>query len=94
MIDIKNNFNIFLFCTHINKIQVFNETKSVIQFENIKVEFKDILKTRNQQNYAMNTTIFLNQTNNNKSFWNSKHESQKLFERIVSKNFDFKKKIL
>ena len=42
----------------------------------------------------MNTTIFFNQTNNNKNFWNSKHENHELFERIISKNFDFKKKIL
>ena len=46
MIDIKSNFSIFLFCTHIDEIQIFNETKSVIRFENIAVEFEDILKTR------------------------------------------------
>ena len=68
MIDIKNNFNIFLFCIHINKIQIFNKTKSIIRFKNITIEFKNILKTRNQQNYTINTTIFFIQTNNNKNF--------------------------
>ena len=92
MINIKNSFNTFLFCIHINEIQIFNEAKSVIRLENITIEFENILKTRNQQNYAMNTTIFFNQTNNNKNFWNSKHESQKLFKRIISRNFDFEKK--
>ena len=46
-IDIENNFNIFLFCIHINKIQIFNKTKSIIRFENITIEFENILKTRN-----------------------------------------------
>ena len=50
------------------------------------------MKTQNQQNYTMNTTIFFNQTNNNKNFRNSKHENQKSFKRLISKNFDFEKK--
>ena len=47
MINIKNNFNIFLFYIHINEIQIFNKTKLIIQFENIIIEFKNILKTQN-----------------------------------------------
>ena len=68
MIDIENNFNTFLFCIHINEIQIFNKTKSIIRFENITIKFKNILKIRNQQNYAINATIFFIQTNNNKNF--------------------------
>ena len=68
MINIKNDFNVFLFCIYINKIQIFNKTKSIIRFENITIEFKNILKIRNQQNYAINATIFFIQTNNNKNF--------------------------
>ena len=45
MINIKNDFNVFLFCIYINKIQIFNEIKSIIRFENITIEFKNILKT-------------------------------------------------
>ena len=92
MTNIKSNFSIFLFCTHIDEVQIFNETKSIIRLENIAVEFEDILKARNQQNYAMNAAIFFSQTNNSKNFWNSKHESQELSERIILKNFDFEKK--
>ena len=47
MIDIENNFNTFLFCIHINEIQIFNKTKSIIRFENITIEFENILKTQN-----------------------------------------------
>ena len=68
MIDIKSNFSTFLFCTHINEIQIFNETESVIRLENITVEFENILKARNQQSYAINAAIFLSQTNNSRNF--------------------------
>ena len=44
MINIKNNFNIFLFCIYINEIQIFNKTKLIIRFENKTIEFKNILK--------------------------------------------------
>ena len=47
IINIKNNFNIFLFCIYINEIQIFNKTKLIIRFKNITIEFENILKTRN-----------------------------------------------
>ena len=68
MIDIESNFSTFLFCTHIDEIQIFNKAESVIRLENIAVEFEDILKTRGQQSYAMNAAVSFSQTNNNKSF--------------------------
>ena len=87
MIDIKSSFSTFLFCTHIDEVQIFNEAESVIRLGDIAVGFEGILGARGQQGYAMDAAVPLSQADNSRSLWNSKHESQGPPGRIASRDF-------